>query len=93
MRINYADGDTIIYLPVKQNTHNDAGCPRIEQQKGAHQESTDQHDADSLQKPVAQANVLLPEKERVATGITEHTMCLGSLIADSSHALNSCHKV
>lgn len=74
-------------------THNDAGSPRVEQQEGAHQESASQHNADGLEEPVAQANVLFPKEKRVATGVTEHAMHLGSLVTDASHTLNGCHEV
>lgn len=42
---------------------------------------------------MAQAYVLLPEEEWVATGVAQHAVMLGSLPADGPNALDCLHKV
>lgn len=50
-------------------TYNNACSPEVEQQDSTHQEGAGQHHTDRQQEPVAQANVLLPEKKWVSIGI------------------------
>lgn len=58
-----------ISLNNSHHTHDDASGPRVEEEEGADEKGAGEHDADGQQQPVAQADVLLPEEERVAVGV------------------------
>lgn len=73
-------------------THNDAGGPGVEQEDGTHQEGAGQHHADGEQQPVAQADVLFPEQERVAVGVAGEALA-AVVAADGPDALDGFHKL
>lgn len=72
--------------------YNDASGPGVEQQDRADQEGAGQHHTDRQQEPVSQADVLLPEQERVSVRVVEHALAT-ELVADGPHALDGFHKV
>lgn len=73
-------------------THNDAGGPRVEQEQSANQEGACQHHADGQEEPMSEADVLLPEQERVSVGVVEQALA-AELVADGPHALDGFHEV
>ena len=82
-----------LWIPVRwAPTHNDAGGPGVEEEHGADQEDAGQHHADGEQEPVAQADVLLPEKERVAIGVAGEPLA-AVVAADGPDALDGFHKL
>lgn len=75
-----------------RETYNDTCGPWIEQQDGAHQEGAGQDYADGQQEPVAQADVLLPEEERVAIRIVPDALA-HELLTDRAHAFDSLNEI
>lgn len=73
-------------------TYNNACCPGVKQQDGTHQEGTGQHHADRQQEPVAQANVLLPEKERVSIGVVWYALA-HKFFTNGANTLNGLNEV
>ena len=73
-------------------SYNDAGGPGVEQENGTDQEGAGQHHADRQQEPVSEANVLLPEQERVSIRVVEHTLA-AKLFTDGPHTLDGLHEV
>lgn len=72
--------------------YNDTSSPGVEQENRTDQEGAGQHDADRQQEPVSEANVLLPEQERISIWVVEHTLA-AKLIADGPHTFNGLHKI
>lgn len=72
--------------------YNDASSPGVEQENCTDQEGAGQHNANRQQEPVSEANVLLPEQERVSIWVVEHALA-AKLIADGPHTFDSLHKV
>lgn len=74
------------------DTHDDSGCPGVEQEEGADEEGAGQHHTDGQQQPVTQTNVLFPEEERVAVGVGRQALP-AVVAADGPHALDGLHKL
>lgn len=74
------------------STYNNARSPWIEQEHGTHEKGAGEHHANEEQQPVAQADILLPEKEWVAVWVAGHTQAT-VVVADGAHTLNGLHKL
>lgn len=83
-----------MWLPQRpsEETHNDPGRPGVQEEDGTHEKRACKHHADGQEKPVAEAEVLLPEEEGVAVGVAGQPQAR-VVVADGPDLLDGLHEV